>query len=224
MGQLDQNLVTSQWGVVGIFGVAVPLLIPRARELGDRFTDTGHVRDFTVAFRWWAIVMVVPLVGAVTAAALGLVGVATTSGLLWADMVLLAMPSVVQGVLEAMALLLVPRPHRVRNVQLEPAPQVLPASPMSLESGTIQFVNESDEPLLVWWIDTGGRLYEKSGVRSPQSVPVHGEASQSSYVGHTFLITTDDEVHVGIARTLQAPTRVSIDQSAVAAARTQSNP
>ncbi len=54
MQGVDANLVTVQWGVIGVFGVVVGLLIAPADRLLREFLDSGDPADQKRASRWAA--------------------------------------------------------------------------------------------------------------------------------------------------------------------------
>jgi hypothetical protein len=61
MASLDQNLVTTQWGILGAFGVAITLLLPKAETFRRDYLAAGKQADFLDARRWHLIVTTVPV-------------------------------------------------------------------------------------------------------------------------------------------------------------------
>jgi hypothetical protein len=53
-GMLDANLVAVEWGLIGVFGVVVGLLIEPAHRFLQEFLDSGKATDHTRAARWAA--------------------------------------------------------------------------------------------------------------------------------------------------------------------------
>ena len=51
MASLDQNLVTTQWSILGAFGVAITLLLPKAETFRRDYLAAGEQADFDDARR-----------------------------------------------------------------------------------------------------------------------------------------------------------------------------
>jgi hypothetical protein len=83
------------------------------------------------------------------------------------------------------------------------------ASQPSRESTGITFVNRSDKPVKIYWLNfRGDRILYKS-------LPAGGQLAQQTFVGHNWLVTTSTEQCIGIFETV--PRSIADDDSVAVA-------
>src|SRR6266700_3896894 len=113
MAGLDQNLVTSQWSILGAFGVAITFLLPKAETYRREYLADGKQADFDDARRWRLIVTAVPMAVLAALFVLSVVG-AHHAGLTFGsgqpsqDTILLVAPVVAQAGFILMVFYMVP--------------------------------------------------------------------------------------------------------------------
>jgi hypothetical protein len=216
---LDSNLVTAQWGLIGAFGVAVTLLAPRAEQYRSDYLQTGEIRDRIRANRWGNLVRRTPMMVLVAVGGLSVLG-AQAAGSKWIRVpsetfVLLLVPILAQVGFVYLLIKLVPKLPSVMPGRLTAPLTPYPASRSSVAQTTITFANESNQSLLIWWLDTTGTPFPVGRDGKPNRIPPDRSESLNSYDGHFFLIQTLDGLNVGIAEARESPSIVSISQAAL---------
>lgn len=219
---LDSNLVTVQWGLIGAFGVAVTLLAPKADQYRNDYLQTGGIRDRARADQWGNLVRRTPVMVLAGVGALSVLG-AEGAGPGWIEVpsegfALLIAPIIAQAGFIYLLARLVPKIPAVIPVRLEAPSTPYPASRPSVTRTTITFSNESDHPLLVWWLDTTGTLFPVGRDGKPNRIPPGRNESLNSYDGHFFLVQTADGTDIGIAEAKESPSIVRVSQAALSVA------
>jgi hypothetical protein len=188
---LDANLVTVQWGLIGVFGVVVGLLIEPAHRFLQEFLDSGKATDYRRAARWAAslkITSVLVLVGLIGLSVLGahdagLGGSVSSTTTLW----LLFTPLVAQAGFVILVLCLVKRVPPLLKLPLE-APTVCPSPGGRRDPTIIRFINDMSTEMRVSWLDFEGHRDESVSF----AVGAGREEAQSTYEGHVFVVAIND--------------------------------
>jgi len=219
---LDSNLVTVQWSLIGAFGVAVTLLAPKAEQYRNDYLHTGEIRDRIRADRWGNLVRRTPMMVLMGVGGLSVLG-AQNTGSKWIkvpseEFVLLVVPILAQIGFVYLLTKLVPKLPMVLTASLKPPLAPYPASRPSAAQTTITLTNESDQPLLIWWLDNTGTPFAVGRDGKPNRIPPGRNESLNSYDGHFFLIQTQDGLNVGIAEAMESPLIIPIPQAALNAA------
>jgi len=216
---VDQNLVTAQWGLLGVFGVVLGLLIRHANQHYRTYLRVGTEAAYQRALAWsrsirrpaWIVLVVLiglALLGLYDADMVPLPTVWTWPFLLVnekqsriAAWVVLALPPLAQAAfLFLVVRRLVLKVRRDVDVPLESGAN-LTASPQGERPETVlHFVNETVVPVQVDWIHWNGTLrpYPPIPPRDPDGPP--GRRGQPTYGGHRFLLRGN-----GWAHTITAP-------------------
>ena len=191
MHSIDANLVTVQWGLIGVFGVVVGLLIDPADRFLQAFLDSGKTTDHRRAALWAASLKVTAVMVWLGLVGLSMVG-AIDAGLdrtarFEMGMWLLLAPLLAQAGFVILVLCLVKRVPQLKILLLQ---RETPGdrSPSGYRDRTvIRFVNQTSVEMSVCWLDYEGQ----QDARGPWSVAAGDEATQSTYQGHRFLIAMD---------------------------------
>lgn len=219
---MDQNLVAAQWGLLGVFGVVVALLIPQATRHRRAYLRLGTPRctaqpapgseassaspgpcwELSSSSVSWGlydagVVSIVPLAKAITSSEsrwLWFVVDAERSRIVtW---LLLAAPPLAQGAFLGLVVFrLVWTVAPLETLTLEPAEAIRPSAPGNPPPRTVlYFINETPTAVTVEWIDSRGSL------RPFAPVPPGQGRSQPTFVGHRWRLTRSD----GWVRTVTA--------------------
>lgn len=218
---VDQNIVTAQWGLLGVFGVVLGLLIRPANQHYRAYLRVGTEGAYQRALGWsrsirrpaWTVLVVLiglALLGLYDAGIVPLRSTKVWTRPLWlvdekqsrvAAWVLLALPPLAQA---AFLLLVVRRlvlkVRRDVNVPLEAGANLTPSPQGERPETVLHFVNDTLAPVQVDWIHWDGNLrpYPPVPARDPHGPP--GRRGQPTYGGHRFLLRGD-----GWAHTVTAP-------------------
>jgi hypothetical protein len=212
---LDPNLVAAQWGLLGAFGVAVTLLIPKADQYRQDYLRTGNVHEGDRARKWGALVRTAPVV---VLAGLVLLSVLASplpgnGPDLREDYTIVAAPIVAQAGFIYLVMRLIPRMPKGRRVRVrDPRSKYLP-SPESMGQTVITITNSSDRPLTLWWLDG-------SGTPDDRAVPVETidagkNRKQATKAWHYWLLRTQYGVDVGFIQAKDEPTAAEVTQERV---------
>lgn len=219
MASLDQNLVTTQWSILGAFGVAITLLLPKAEAFRRDYLDHGKQADFDDARRWHLIVTTVPilvLVGLLVLSVIGAhhAGLTFSGGQLSQDTALVVAPVLAQLGFILMIFYVAPPSPAVRTISLLPATKDSPASSFSVKSSGISVDNTSRGDLYLCWIN---QLGIPENPNSPRSVHLESGASKelNGYAGHAWLVSTSGGARVGVIVAAETPSRVTVDTETV---------
>jgi hypothetical protein len=184
----DANLVAVQWGLIGVFGVVVGLLIDPAHRFLQEFLDSGKATDHNRAARWAAslkitsMLVLAGLVGLSVPGAhdAGLGGSGSSTTTLW----LLLTPLVAQAGFVILVLCLVKRVPPLLTLPLQPP--TVGRSPGGRRDPTIiRFVNDTSTEMRVSWLDFDGHRDDTVSF----AVGAGREEAQSTYEGHLFAVT-----------------------------------
>jgi hypothetical protein len=187
-GMLDANLVAVEWGLIGVFGVVVGLLIEPAHRFLQEFLDSGKATDHTRAARWAAslkITSVLVLFGLFGLSVLGahdagLGGSDKTTTALW----LLLTPLVAQTGFVILVVCLVKRVPALLTLPLQ-TPTVRPSPGGRRDPTLVRFINDTSAGMRVSWLDFEGHRDENVSF----AVGPGREEAQSTYEGHVFMVT-----------------------------------
>lgn len=225
---LDQNLITVQWGLLGVFGVVVTFLIPHANRHYRAYLRVGTEPAYQRAVGWersikrlaWTVLgalTVLSLLGLYDAGVVSIVPLTsaiTSSGSRWlwfvvdgersrvATWLLLAAPPLAQGAFLGLVVfrLVWPVPP-LETLTLEPPEAMRPSAPGHPPRTVIHFANETPTAVTVEWIDSRGALRPFAPIPAggPDRPPGQGR-SQPTFVGHRWRVTRPD----GWVRTVTA--------------------
>lgn len=218
---LDPNLVTAQWGLITAFGVAISLLLPKAGEYRNTYLQSRDEYDRVVAKQWIMLVQGVPAAVLAAVFGLSLLG-AVNIGLSRIakppeQLLLLIAPIIAQLGFQFIVYRLMPGLNPDVNVGLQAAFGELPASGSSATTTNLLVENSSRQALRIWWINRSGDL-DPLGKDGPRRIPPGSRASLRTFVGHQFLLRTEDGVDVGTIEAKGGPTTANITQDEMAAA------
>ena len=186
---MDANLVATQWGLLGLFGVVVTLLIPRADEYYRTFLRHGGDEDHNRARRWADVTRWTPLgvlLAVVALATLGSGDVEPFSR--WPprkDAWLLLTPIVAQIGFTVVVYSL------VRKVPRRMA--ILPLTDSSARSerwgqkSLLQFMNLTDDVVDIYWVPPHGPEQSKGSLESNDDI------TQLTYAGHVWSVATRND-------------------------------
>jgi hypothetical protein len=224
--RVDQNLVTVEWGLVGAFGVAITLLIPKADEYRRVYTRTGSLRSLRDARRWWWVVHAVPVAVVFGIAALSLLGArdvgSSRSRLAVLQVCILVAPLVAQLGFVTMVAILVPRSSPPQEVLPRHQSEPFPPSEPSLDEVAITFVNSLDCGVAVRWIDISGQPHR--GRDHVHVVPTGARYTMLTHPFHNWLIETEDGTHLGVVTALERPTTAIVAPDPSSAPQTNRKP
>ena len=216
---LDQNLVTAQWGLMGVFGVVVALLIPQAARHLDAYLRLGTTPAYDVARAWeWSIkrltwgvfgaVFILSLVGLYDVGVVSFVSRASALTTGWRGLwvvidwergrvslwVLLVAAPVAQRVFVWGVARLVERVPPPVPLALEPGTE-LRRSVRGVHPTVIYFANETPTDVGLEWIDPLGEFRRYDPI-PPAGPDQHGR-SQPTFAGHRWRLTrtSDGQVH-----------------------------
>ena len=219
MASLDQNLVTTQWSILGAFGVAITLLLPKAETFRRDYLAAGKQADFLDARRWHLIVTTVPvavLAGLVTLSLIGAHHAELTfsGGQPSQDTALVVAPVLAQLGFILMVFKVVPRTPVVREISLLPATKDPPASSFSARPSSISVSNTSDGDLQVCWINPLGTAESPNSPRSFHLSP-RTVGERSTFERHTWLVSTSAGTPIGVAVAAETASHVTVDTEVV---------
>jgi hypothetical protein len=233
---LDQNIVTAQWGLLGVFGVMVTLLIRHANQHYRAYLREGTEAAYQRALSWsrsirrpaWTVLVILiglALLGLYDAGIVPLRSTTVWMRLPWlvdekqsrvAGWVLLALPPLAQAAfLRLVVRRLAQKVKRVVNVPLEADMNRTPSPKGERPETVLHFVNDTLAPVQLDWIDWDGILlpYPPIPARgSPGGPP--GRRSQRTYGGHRFLLRGHGWAHTVTAPDTPGQVVIDIDVKA----------
>ncbi len=195
---LDQNLITAQWGLLSVFGVAVVLLIGQADQKLRAFLKSARdgARREAVAWEWRTKGLALFVLGAVAVLSLAgfwdVGGVSHVRPMAW---VLLVAPVLAQSAFVFLVVFaLVPRVPPLVTLKLESADALEASPPEEAPETVMRFLNQTPAVVLVEWIRFDGRLIPYVEIAAGTA------ASQATFAGHRWRLSRAD----GAARTVTA--------------------
>ena len=187
METIDPNLISVQWGVSGVFGVVVGLLITPTDRLLQDFLASGESLDRKRAARWAASLKMTALLVLLTSIGLSLVGArevdwSLANGFAISVSVLLTPVIAQAGFLVLVLCLVKPVPPLLTLALLPPDLTRSPDGPA--EKSVIRFVNRTSGEVRVWWLNFEGNKDDNVSFTLAPGIPL----SQATYKGHRFMI------------------------------------
>jgi hypothetical protein len=210
---VDANLITVQWGLIGVFGVVVGLLIAPADRFLQDFLASGEASDQKRAARWAASLKITSLLvfcGLVGLSAVGArdAGLGRMGGLVTASWLLLT-PLLAQAGFVILLFCLVKRVPRLLTLPLQQPPDFRPSPGGRRDPTVIRFVNEASVEMQVWWLDFDGHKDNRGPL-----LAAGDEATQSTYQGHRFLVAAaKTDLAIGTVEAASTPGRLVIEST-----------
>jgi hypothetical protein len=192
---VEPNLVAVQWGLIGVFGIVVGLLIAPADRFLQEFLASAKAVDQKRAAQWALSLKVTALIVCVALGCLSVLGASDAGlgfkGRLVTNSWLLLMPLFAQIGLVALVFCLVKKVPPLEKLRLQQPPDFR-ASPGGIREPTlVRFVNKTSVEMQVIWIDFDGHEQRQDGGGNPFTrLSPSSEALQSTYEGHRFLVST----------------------------------
>lgn len=219
------NVYATLWGLIAFSGFVTTLLTPQTEKYAAAYRDAVTVGALSIARRWVVIVRRVPLLVlalvvslSVTAPVVLRGGADPATG--W-DLFLLAIAVVAQFGFVVTIRTLIP----VVPAQL---PVLSPTSvtdrhqltsPPSQSVTTIRFVNRTQQPLDLHWIDFEGVLIPYGTIAA-----LDEDRIQSTYAGHWFLLTDSNGHEIVMFKAEPTPAIAVIDDVWLRSGRAQEDP
>jgi hypothetical protein len=210
MHSVDANLIAVQWGLLGVFGVVVGLLLAPADQFLREFLDSAEPSDHERAARWAASLKVTSLLVLLALVGLSVLG-GRDAGLSLAGPYatgswLLLTAVLAQAGFVVLVMLLVKPVPPLAALELGPAGDRR-ASPSGLRrSSIIRFYNHTRVELQIWWINFQGKQDPAPYI----TLPPNGNEAQSTFEGHRFLIATTAGLEIATVEAAANPGTVSI--------------
>jgi hypothetical protein len=204
-GLLVGDVLTTLWGLIAFAGFVTTLLIPKADEYSAIFRDSVEETDRGTAARWSTAVRSIP--GVVLAGVIAIVASAAatatwrSNALTTMDFWLLVASILAQAGFAFTVRYLVPVvPAEI--VLLRPVAggdwRKLRSASASRET-SIRFDNQTNEDLVLHWIDYNGQLDQR------QLICAQDSAHRITYLTRPFRISTVDDRDVAVFEPVKVP-------------------
>jgi hypothetical protein len=215
---MDQNLIAVEWGLLGLFGVVVTLLIPRSDEHYRNFLASGSDRDHQHARRWMLITRIMPIIVLLAVVGLFILGARDVKLKYYPPAVhllndksfwLLAAGVATQAVFTGMVWILV-RSVKLRYPILRPLGcDDKKRQSMDFDRKTlIRFINKTDTEIKILWLDYKGSPVVRD------SVSAKDERIENTYVSHPFMAKAGN-VCIAVFLPKKLPAKAIIDQGLI---------
>ena len=199
---LDANLITVQWGLIGVFGVVVGLLIEPTNRFLQVFLDSGKDVDRERAALWAYALQSTSFIVLLGLFGLSILGwrdghiqLSENSTSTW----LLLTPVLAQSGFVILVLSLVKRVPPLAIIPVQ-SPSLRPSPGGKRVPTVIRIRNETSGEMRVSWVDFDGR-------RNPDvalTIAPGTEETQSTYEGHVFLLTINS-IDIGAVSAAATP-------------------
>jgi hypothetical protein len=204
---LDQNVVTTIWGAIALFGVLVSLMVPRTEQAYSEFIAQGTALAHRRATTWTNATRTIPFVVAVMVTLLTLTAYlgdgSISAGLPPSRSSWIVISAPLLQLVFAIAILLVTT--KPREYDLHPLTGVTEPDLRSSGHGhatKLSFVNQRSAPVRYQWLDWQGSHQSRSIVQPDTP------AIESTYDGHVFVVEDVEGRVLGYYRARDEPAQI----------------
>jgi hypothetical protein len=203
-----ESVLASLWGIIAFAGFVNSLLIPKADGYISKFRESAGEGERREAYRWSTAVRVGPAIVLIVVIALAsAAGIVLDASLM--DLCLLSLGILAQAGFTAAVRYLVPATSAsVPNITLT---RDVDLRRLRSQHGTrqtvVRFINETEVPLKLNWVDWGGQLRDYGTIQPGTDLVM------PTYLGHPFLLRNAEGRDVAVVEPLSQPAVAKISSA-----------